>query len=99
MAVTGHGTFRDLRLRPALDLLAQVGSRARLRRRGGGRPGGPDAKAAPRSRLTLRLWHPHTPPALIFSNAALRLLVAMLAPGGVLAFPGRARRPSRCPRD
>ncbi len=119
-----YATFRDLRLRPALDLLAQVGElppgdvidlgcgdgavadtlAARFPGRG---LVGVDSSAAMLAKAggsgrydrlveaDIAGWHPHTPPALIFSNAALNWLpdhavllprlVAMLAPGGVLA--------------
>jgi len=141
MAVTGpttkdwdparYGAFRDLRLRPALDLLAQVGElpsgdvvdlgcgdgavaealAARFRPEhpliGVDSSAAMLEKAAGRmtqwenplySRLKhadIALWAAETPPALIFSNAALnwlpdhasllRRLAGMLAPGGVLA--------------
>jgi trans-aconitate 2-methyltransferase len=116
-----YSAFRGLRLRPALDLLAQVGPlpagdvvdlgcgdgaasgalRARFpdRRLVGvdaspamlGRATGYDAKAL----ADIATWQPDTPPALIFSNAALQWLgnhatllprlVALTAPGGTLA--------------
>jgi trans-aconitate 2-methyltransferase len=137
-----YGSFRDLRLRPALDLLAQVGDvpngdvidlgcgdgavgpalAARFK------PDHPligvDASAAMLgeaaqvtgrsggrlySQLTqadIALWSAHTPPALIFSNAALNWLpdhvalmprlAAMLVRGGVLAvqMPRQSEAPS-----
>jgi trans-aconitate 2-methyltransferase len=137
-----YGAFRDLRLRPALDLLAQVGEvpdgdvidlgcgdgavgpalAARFKR---GHPlTGVDASAAmlrkAAERLTgqgnrlyrglthadIALWAAQTPPALIYSNAALNWLpdhaalmprlAAMLARGGVLAvqMPRQAGAPS-----
>lgn len=137
-----YGAFRDLRLRPALDLLAQVG----------GLPAGDvvdlgcgDGAVGPAlaerfrpehpligvdssvamletaaGRMTqwenpiysgliqtdIALWAAETPPALIFSNAALNWvpdhagllprLTAMLAPGGVLAvqMPRQGGAPS-----
>lgn len=137
-----YGAFRDLRLRPALDLLAQVGElpagdvvdlgcgdgavaealAARFR------PEHPligvDSSAAmletAAGRMTqwenplysgliqadIALWAAGTPPALIFSNAALNWLpdhgrlmprlAGMLAPGGVLAvqMPRQEAAPS-----
>ena len=119
-----YGAFRDLRLRPALDLLAQVpdlppGEMVDLgcgagavgesltRRFPGHELIGVDGSAAMLdqargsgryARLDLADiagWQPETPPALIFSNAALnwldrhdRLLPQLagsLAPGGVFA--------------
>jgi trans-aconitate 2-methyltransferase len=119
-----YGRFRGLRLRPALDLLAQVGAlpdgcvvdlgcgsgaagpvlRARFADRW---IEGVDLSPAMRDeargtgaydRLTgadIAVWRPETPPALIFSNAALQwveghgtllpCLAGMLAPGGTLA--------------
>ncbi len=148
MAVSGdwdperYGTFRDLRLRPALDLLAQVpelpnGDVVDLGCGDGAVAGalaarfrpdhallGVDTSAAmlekAAERMTqwenplydgliqadIALWVPQTPPALIFSNAALNWLpdhaalmprlVAMLAPGGVLAvqMPRQEAAPS-----
>lgn len=126
-----YGAFRDLRLRPALDLLGQVpelpaGDVIDLGC-GDGAVGealaarftpdhpviGVDASAAMLAkaveRLTrlgnrlysgltqadIALWTAHSPPALIYSNAALNWLpdhavlmprlASMLAPGGVLA--------------
>ncbi|WP_371135156.1 methyltransferase domain-containing protein [Tabrizicola sp.] len=130
-----YGAFRDLRLRPALDLLAQVGE---LRAGevvdlgcGDGAVGpalvaryptrclvGVDASEAMLANAALRRcyervaradiadWQPDTPPALIFSNAALNWLpghgalmprlAGMLAPGGVLAvqMPRQGDAPS-----
>lgn len=117
-----YAAFRDLRLRPALDLLAQVpgdlppgdvvdlgcGSgaaalalRARFPRR---RLVGVDASPAMLEKTggydetqlaDIAAWRPASPPALIFSNAALQWLsghdsllprlAGMLAPGGTLA--------------
>lgn len=137
MAVTDwdparYSAFRGLRLRPALDLLAQVGGlppgdvvdlgcgdgaaagalRARCADR---RLLGVDASPAMLARATgydataladIADWQPQTPPALIFSNAALhwlgghdRLLprlAGLLAPGGTLAvqMPGNFMAPS-----
>lgn len=116
-----YARFRGLRLRPALDLLAQVGdlsagavvdlgcgdgaAAAALAARFPGRPligvdaspamleraGGYDAKVL----ADIADWRPDTPPALIFSNAALQWLsghaalmprlAGLLARGGVLA--------------
>lgn len=137
-----YSAFRDLRLRPALDLLAQVpelplgkvvdlgcgdgavGPALAARFKPDHHLIGVDAstamleKAAARmtqwgnrlySGLTqadITLWAAHTPPALIFSNAALNWLpdhaalmprlAAMLAPGGVLAvqMPRQGEAPS-----
>lgn len=115
-----YARFRGLRLRPALDLLAQVGvlpkgdvvdlgcgdgaAGAALKARFGRALVGVDAspamlaKAAGYDRLTeadIAEWQPDTPPALIFSNAALHWLgdhgtllprlAGRLAPGGTLA--------------
>lgn len=115
-----YARFRGLRLRPALDLLAQVGdlpagdvvdlgcgdgaAGAALRARFGRDLVGVDAspamlaKAQGYDRLTeadIAGWVPDSPPALIFSNAALHWLgdhatllprlVGLLAPGGTLA--------------
>lgn len=116
-----YGRFRDLRLRPALDLMGAVGdlpaapivdlgcgngaAAAALRARFPGRALiGVDASAAmlaaaqgydAQVQADIAAWAPATPPALIFSNAALhwlgdhdRLLprlVGWLAPGGWLA--------------
>lgn len=130
-----YGAFRDLRLRPALDLLAQVdevppGDVIDLGC-GDGAVGpalvaryptrclvGVDASEAMLSNAALRRcyerveladitdWRPETPPALIFSNAALNWLpdhaalmprlAAMLARGGVLAvqMPRQGGAPS-----
>lgn len=122
-----YARFRGLRLRPALDLLAQVGAlpagdvvdlgcgdgavAGALRMRF------PAARKGPSRRLigvdnsaamlaeargydatvevSIAEWQPDTPPALIFSNAALQWLgdhetllprlIGFLAPGGVLA--------------
>ena len=92
-----YGAFRGLRLRPALDLLAQA---AGVVSRQGNRlyQGLTEADIA--------LWAPVTPPALVFSNAALHWLAdhaalmprlaAMLGPGGVLAvqMPRQGEAPS-----
>ncbi len=137
-----YGAFRDLRMRPALDLLAQVpglptGDVIDLGC-GDGAVGpalagrfkpdhhliGVDASAAMLARAALvagrfggrlysqlaqadiALWAAHTPPALIYSNAALNWLpdhaallprlAAMLARGGVLAvqMPRQGDAPS-----
>lgn len=116
-----YARFRDLRLRPALDLLMQVGAlpqgdavdlgcgdgaaagalKARYPKH---RLLGVDASSAMLAKargyagLTqadIAAWAPETPPALIFSNAALHWLpdhatllprlAGVLAPGGVLA--------------
>ncbi|MCU0905146.1 MAG: methyltransferase domain-containing protein [Tabrizicola sp.] len=137
-----YGAFRDLRLRPALDLLAQVpdvpngdvidlgcgdgavgpalaarfkpdhpligvdASAAMLRKAAmvEGRSGGRLYSAL--TEADIALWAAHTPPALIFSNAALNWLpdhaalmprlAAMLARGGVLAvqLPRQGEAPS-----
>lgn len=132
-SVDAYEIFADLRLRPALDLLARVpepgpgdvvdlgcgagAAASALRARFPGRrlvgvDGSADmlAKAAPGFDTVLEAdiaaWAPETPPALIFSNAALHWLgghgalvprlAAALAPGGVLAaqMPGQLDRPS-----
>ena len=118
-----YDAFRDLRLRPALDLLAQVpalppgnvvdlgcGSGAvgpALAARFGRPVTGVDTSPAMLAKATetkayaslveadASVWHPATPPALIFANALLHWLpdhgalfpklAAMLGPGGVLA--------------
>lgn len=116
-----YARFRGLRLRPALDLMAQVGdlpagavvdlgcgdgaAAAALAARFPGRPLiGVDASPAMLDRAAgydakvladIADWQPDTPPALIFSNAALQWLsghaalmprlAGLLAPGGVLA--------------
>lgn len=116
-----YARFRGLRLRPALDLLAQVpdlppgdvvdlgcgdGAVAGpLRQRFADRRlVGVDASPAmlaqasgydTRTEADIARWQPDSPPALIFSNAALQWLpdhaqllprlAALLAPGGVLA--------------
>lgn len=126
-----YAAFRDLRLRPALDLLAQVpelpngdvidlgcgdgavGPALAARFKPDHPLIGVDASAAMLEKAVLvvgrfggrifsllsqadiALWAAHTPPALIFSNAALNWLpdhaklmprlAAMLARGGVLA--------------
>ena len=116
-----YARFRGLRLRPALDLLAQVGDlppgdvvdlgcgdgavvealRARFPDR---RLIGVDASPAmlrvaagydAKVLADIATWHPDSPPALIFSNAALQWLgdhdrllphlAGLLAPGGCLA--------------
>lgn len=125
-----YSRFRGLRLRPALDLLAQVGdlpagdvvdlgcgngavaeALATL-----GRPLiGIDTSAEMLAvaqgydrlvKADIAQWQPETPPALIFSNAALQWLdghetllprlAGMLAPGGVLAvqMPRQEAAPS-----
>jgi trans-aconitate 2-methyltransferase len=137
-----YGAFRDLRLRPAMDLLAQVrelpngdvidlgcgdgavGRALAARFKPDHHLIGVDASAAMLKRaadqLTERgnpaysgltqadiaLWAAHTPPALIFSNAALNWLpdhaalmpglAGMLARGGVLAvqMPRQGAAPS-----
>jgi trans-aconitate 2-methyltransferase len=137
-----YGAYRDLRLRPALDLLAQVpelpngdvidlgcgdgavGPALAARFKPDHHLIGVDAsaamleKAAGRmtrtgnrlygglTRADIALWASHTPPALIFSNAALNWLpdhhalmprlAGMLAPGGVLAvqMPRQGGAPS-----
>ncbi len=137
-----YGAFRDLRLRPALDLLAQVGALPNgdvvdLGCGDGAVAGALDARFRPDhallgvdasaamleragERMTqwgnplyseleqadIALWSPRTPPALIYSNAALNWLpdhvslmprlAAMLAPGGVLAvqMPRQGGAPS-----
>ncbi|MFT4150112.1 MAG: methyltransferase domain-containing protein [Paracoccaceae bacterium] len=119
-----YAKFRGLRLRPALDLLAQVGALPAGDvidlGCGDGAVGPPLAARFPdrprigvdlspamleRARATggydrldladIATWVPETPPALIFSNAALQWLdrhevliprlAGLLAPGGVLA--------------
>ncbi|MFN7224312.1 MAG: methyltransferase domain-containing protein [Paracoccaceae bacterium] len=118
-----YSRFRGLRLRPALDLLAQIGPVPNgpvvdlgcgngavgeaLAARFGPRVVGVDSSPAMLSTAALSGsyatlietdisgWHPETPAALIFSNAALHWLAdhealmmrlaACLAPGGVLA--------------
>lgn len=119
-----YGRFRGLRLRPALDLLAQVGNlpdgpvvdlgcgagavgpalAARFPDRAlTGVDLSPAMLAEAQAtgvyvhldRVDLVSWQPQTPPALIFSNAALHWLpdhatllprlAGMLGPGGVLA--------------
>jgi len=129
-----YDRFRGLRLRPALDLLAQVpdlpagdvvdlgcGTGAAgpaLRQRFAGHTLiGLDASEAMLAKAghatydtlvhaDIAGWTPRTPPALIFSNAALHwlgdhaqlmpALAAHLAPGGVLAvqMPGNFLAPS-----
>ena len=116
-----YARFRGLRLRPALDLLAQIGDlpkgdivdlgcgdgaiSAALKQRFPDNPLiGLDNSPAMLAKATgydcliqadAAFWHPATPPALIFSNAALHWLpdhatlmprlAAMLAPHGTLA--------------
>lgn len=116
-----YAAFRGLRLRPALDLMAQIpdlppgdvvdlgcgdgAAAAALRVRFGGRRLlGLDSSPAmlakaqgydDRIEADIAAWQPRTPPALIFSNAALQWLgdhaallprlAGMLAPGGTLA--------------
>ncbi len=127
-----YARFRGLRLRPALDLLAQVGPlpagdvvdlvcgdgavgpalrQAFADRRLIGVDDSPAMLAQARGYEALHeadiaTWHPETPPALIFSNAALQWLpgharlmprlAGLLAPGGVLAvqMPGQGAAPS-----
>lgn len=136
-----YAAFRDLRLRPALDLLEQVPDLAHgdvidlgcgdgavgpalARRFSGRRLLGVDASAAMLAqaegsvthlgnrlyagltRADITLWAAHTPPALIFSNAALNWvpdhaalmprLALMLTRGGVLAvqMPRQGDAPS-----
>ncbi|MCB1355865.1 MAG: methyltransferase domain-containing protein [Maritimibacter sp.] len=130
-----YARFRDLRLRPALDLMAQIGAvpegpvvdlgcgdgavAAALAARFPGHPligvdssramladaGGTGAYAR-LIEADIAGWTPETPPAVIFSNAALHWLdahdvllprlAALLAPGGVLAvqMPGQSEAPS-----
>ncbi len=116
-----YSAFRGLRLRPALDLLAQVdalpsgdvvdlgcgdgaAAEALAARFPGRRLVGVDASPAmlqkaagydAKVQADIALWQPDSPPALIFSNAALQWLpdhaalmprlAALLAPGGTLA--------------
>ena len=116
-----YARFRGLRLRPALDLMAQVGDLPPGDvidlGCGDGAAAGALAERFPQRRLVgvdnspamlekaagytaktltdIAKWHPETPPALIFSNAALHWLpdhatllprlARSLAPGGVLA--------------
>ncbi|MDZ4393652.1 methyltransferase domain-containing protein [Cypionkella sp.] len=119
-----YARFRGLRLRPALDLLAQVGDlpEGEVVDLGCGEGGVAKALAARFSErrllgvdssqtmlaqarslgiyarldaVDIAVWRPETPPALIFSNAALQWvadhpkllprLAGYLAPGGVLA--------------
>ena len=130
-----YARFGGLRLRPALDLMAQVGAlpagdvvdlgcgagaagpalaeRFHDRRRIGVDIS-PEMLAEARARAVysdlveadVSLWRPETPPALIFSNAALHWLgdhatllphlAGLLAPGGMLAvqMPRQAFAPS-----
>ncbi len=116
-----YSAFRDLRLRPALDLLAQVpvlpagdvvdlgcgdgaAAPALAARCPGRRLVGVDASPAMLAKAAgyaekvqaeIAGWVPDTPPALIFSNAALHWLAdharllprlaGLLVPGGTLA--------------
>lgn len=116
-----YAKFRGLRLRPALDLMAQVGdlppgdvvdlgcgdgaaAGALATRFAGRRLVGVDASPAMLEQAVgydalveadIAAWQPDSPPALIFSNAALQWLgdhaglmprlAGLLAPGGVLA--------------
>ena len=116
-----YARFRGLRLRPALDLLAQIAdlpagniidlgcgdgaASGALKQRFPDNPLiGLDNSPAMLARATgydqlidadAALWQPQSPPALIFSNAALHWLpdhatlmprlAAMLAPAGILA--------------
>lgn len=130
-----YARFTDLRLRPALDLLAQVGDLPdgdvidlgcgagavgkALRQRFPGRclvglDSSPAMLAAARDsgdydtlhHSDIANWQPDTPPALIFSNAALQWLpdhptllprlARLLAPGGMFAvqMPRQEDRPS-----
>lgn len=125
-----YSRFRGLRLRPAVDLLAQVGdlpdgdvidlgcgngavadALAGLGRRLVGVDNSPEMLAKAEGYDTLTLadiadWRPETPPALIFSNAALQWLdghetllphlASLLVPGGVLAvqMPRQETAPS-----
>lgn len=130
-----YAAFRDLRLRPALDLLAQVpnlpeGAVVDLGCGDGAVAGALAARFAGRAlvgvdssaamvqaardlgrydrliRADIAGWRPDVPVALIYSNAALNWLpdhaqlmarlVAMLAPGGVLAvqMPRQGEEPS-----
>jgi trans-aconitate 2-methyltransferase len=137
-----YAAFRDLRLRPALDLLAQVpdlpngdvidlgcgdgavgpalaarfkpdhhligvdASAAMLEAAAGQRTQWGNPIYSGLTQADIALWAAHTPPALIFSNAALNWLpdhaaqmpklAGMLARGGVLAvqMPRQAQAPS-----
>jgi trans-aconitate 2-methyltransferase len=126
-----YARFRGLRLRPALDLMAQVGdlpagdvvdlgcgdgaAAEALAARFGRRLIGVDASPAmlakaegydAKVQADIATWLPETPPALIFSNAALQWLpdhphliprlAAMLARGGWLAvqMPMQSMAPS-----
>ncbi len=116
-----YSQFRDLRLRPALDLLMQVGGLPKGTvvdlGCGDGAMAGALKQRYPKHHVTgldsspamlakargydhlveadAALWQPDTPPALIFSNAALQWLpdhgwlmprlAGFLAPGGALA--------------
>lgn len=132
---TRYGAFRDLRLRPALDLLAQVPelpagdvvdlgcgdgavAAALAGRYQGVKLVGVDSSAtmleaarglghyASLEQADISRWVAASPPALIFSNAALNWvpdheklllrLVSMLTPGGVLAvqMPRQGDAPS-----
>lgn len=125
-----YSRFRGLRLRPAVDLLAQVGdlpvgdvvdlgcgdgavapALATLLRRLVGVDSSTEMLATAQGydalvRADIATWQPETPPALIFSNAALQWLdehetllprlVGMLAPEGTLAvqMPRQEAAPS-----
>lgn len=126
-----YARFRGLRLRPALDLLAQVGdlpagdvvdlgcgngaAAEALAARFGRRLLGVDASPAmlaeaegydAKIEADIATWTPESPPALIFSNAALQWLpdhphliprlAGMLAKGGWLAvqMPMQSMAPS-----
>ena len=137
-----YGAFRDLRLRPALDLLAQVGelpagdvvdlgcgegavgpalaerfrpehplvgvdsSAAMLETAAGRMTQWENPIYSGLAQADIATWAAETPPALIFSNAALNWLpdhaallprlAGMLAPGGVLAvqMPRQGGAPS-----
>lgn len=126
-----YARFRGLRLRPALDLLAQVGdlpagdvvdlgcgngaAAEALTARFGRRLVGVDASPAmlaeaegydAKIEADIATWAPESPPALIFSNAALQWLpdhphliprlAGMLAKGGWLAvqMPMQSMAPS-----